>query len=105
MPRKPGMYLPGVPCHIIQRGNNREATFFADQDYRYYLNCLLDASSRSKVKVHASVLMSNHVHIPATPVHKESISLTMRSIGRRYVKLLIVRLVSLRWSDELCNPV
>ena len=28
MPRKPRMYLPGYPCHIIQRGNNREATFF-----------------------------------------------------------------------------
>jgi len=28
MPRKPRMYLPGVPCHIIQRGNNRDATFF-----------------------------------------------------------------------------
>ena len=23
MPRKPRMYLPGVPCHIIQRGNNQ----------------------------------------------------------------------------------
>ena len=28
MPRKPRMYLPGVPCHIIQRGNNRDATLF-----------------------------------------------------------------------------
>ncbi len=29
MPRKPRIYLPGVPCDIIQRGNNREATFFS----------------------------------------------------------------------------
>ena len=36
MPRKPRMYLPGVPCHIIQRGNNRDATFFAEQDYLYF---------------------------------------------------------------------
>ena len=28
MPRKPRMYLPDVPCHVIQRGNNREASFF-----------------------------------------------------------------------------
>ncbi len=28
MPRKPRMCLPGVPCRIIQRGNDREATFF-----------------------------------------------------------------------------
>ena len=43
MPRKPRMYLPGVPCHIIQRGNNRDATFFAEQDYHFYLECLSDA--------------------------------------------------------------
>jgi REP element-mobilizing transposase RayT len=28
MPRKPRMYLPGVPAHIVQRGNNRDACFF-----------------------------------------------------------------------------
>jgi len=61
-------------------------TFFAEQDYQYYLNCLLDASYRYKVSVHAYVLMTNHVHILATPVYKESISLAMQSIGRRYVQ-------------------
>ena len=86
MPRKPRMYLPGIPCHIIQRGNNREATFFAEQDYQYYLNCLLDASCRYRTKVHAYVLMTNHVHILATPENKESISLTMQSVGRLYVQ-------------------
>ena len=37
MPRKPRMYLPGVPAHIVQRGNNRDACFFSDIDYQYYL--------------------------------------------------------------------
>ena len=86
MPRKPRMYLPGVPCHIIQRGNNREATFFSEQDYLFYLDCLLDATKRYGVNVHAYVLMTNHVHILATPEHKSSISLTMQSVGRRYVQ-------------------
>ena len=61
MPRKPRMYLPGVPCHVIQRGNNREASFFAQQDYLFYLGCLGDASGRYHVAVHAYVLMTNHV--------------------------------------------
>ena len=86
MPRKPRMYLPGVPCHIVQRGNNREPTFFLEQDYRFYLDWLLDATQRYKVNVHAYVLMTNHVHILATPEHKESLSLTMQSVGRRYVQ-------------------
>lgn len=83
MSRKLRMYLPGVPCHIIQRGNNREAGFYSEQDYQYYLDCLYDASQRYGVLVHAYVLMTNHVHLLMTPVKKESISLTMQSIGRR----------------------
>jgi putative transposase len=62
MPRKPRMYLPRVPCHIIQRGNNRAACFFTDQDYQFYLDCLSDASHRYGAFVHAYVLMTNHVH-------------------------------------------
>ena len=27
MPRRARMYLPGYPCHSVQRGNNREACF------------------------------------------------------------------------------
>ena len=88
MPRKPRMYLPGVPCHVIQRGNNREATFFAQHDYQFYLECLHDATQRYEVKVHAYVLMTNHVHILMTPARSESISLTMQSIGRRYVQYI-----------------
>ena len=32
MPRKPRAYLAGVPCHVITRGNNREACFYCDDD-------------------------------------------------------------------------
>ena len=88
MPRKPRMYLPGYPYHIIQRGNNREATFFAEQDYLFYLACLEDAAKRYRVAIHAYVLMTNHVHFLATPSYKQSISLAMQSIGRRYVQYI-----------------
>ena len=88
MPRKPRMYLPDVPCHVIQRGNNREASFYSEQDYQYYLECLHDASYRYGVFVHAYVLMTNHVHMLMTPIKKDSISLTMQSVGRRYVQYI-----------------
>ncbi|MES2535084.1 MAG: transposase, partial [Pseudomonadota bacterium] len=32
MPRRPRLTLPNVPLHLIQRGNNRQACFFSDQD-------------------------------------------------------------------------
>jgi len=88
MPRKPRMYLPGVPCHVIQRGNNREASFFARQDYLFYLSCLGEACSRYHVAVHAYVLMTNHVHLLMTPDDREGISRVMQSIGRRYVQYI-----------------
>ena len=78
--------LPGVPCHIIQRGNNREAAFFAEQVYQFYLECLSDALNKYHVEIPAYVLMTNHVHLLMTPLAKESISLVMQSVGRRYVQ-------------------
>ena len=86
MPRKTRMYVPDVPCHIIQRGNNRHATFFAEQDYLFYLECLFDAAQKYHVKIHAYVLMTNHVHLLMSPAEIDSISLVMQSIGRRYVQ-------------------
>ena len=88
VPRKPRMYLPNIPYHVIQRGNNRDATFFCEEDYQFYLECLYDAIKRYGVKVHAYVLMTNHVHLLMTPTAKESISLTMQSVGRRYVQYI-----------------
>ncbi len=66
MPRKPRIYLPGVPAHVIQRGNDRAASFFTDDDYRYYLACLNEARQKHRVAVHAYVLMTNHVHLLMT---------------------------------------
>ena len=67
MARKPRFIFPGVPQHIVQRGNNRKSCFFSTDDYLYYLQELKKAASRNKVAVHAYVLMTNHVHLLATP--------------------------------------
>lgn len=46
MPRKPRMYLAGIPAHIVQRGNNRDACFFSDDDYLFYLDVLAQGLRR-----------------------------------------------------------
>ncbi|MCK6390041.1 MAG: hypothetical protein L6Q40_03315 [Azonexus sp.] len=46
MPRRPRLVLPDVPLHLIQRGNNRQACFFADEDYRCYLEWLAAYAQR-----------------------------------------------------------
>jgi len=82
------MYMAGVPCHIIQRGNNREACFFSDDDYSFYLECLKDACERYQVSCHAYVLMGNHTHLLLSPNNEEGISKVMQSLGRRYVQYI-----------------
>jgi len=67
MPRKPRCYVPNVPCHVITRGNDRQACFFKNGDYEFYLECLSDACNRYNVSLHAYVLMTNHVHLLMTP--------------------------------------
>lgn len=86
MPRLPRYVLPGVPQHIIQRGNNRQAIFAADGDYRAYLGWLKQAADQYGLRIHAYVLMTNHVHLLATPLEEGSIGRTLQSLGRRYVQ-------------------
>jgi hypothetical protein len=37
MARLPRNLVAGLAQHVIQRGNNRQAVFFADGDYRFYV--------------------------------------------------------------------
>ena len=85
MPRKPRFFVPGLPVHIVQRGNNRQAIFFEEIDYDVYLSLLNEARDRYGCGIHAYVLMTNHVHILATPLEKASISRVMQYVGRHYV--------------------
>ncbi len=85
MPRKPRFFLPDVPAHIVQRGHSREPVFFEDSDYQAYLGWLEEAAERYGCAIHAYVLMTNHIHILATPKDKDGISRMMQYVGRRYV--------------------
>ena len=54
MPRRARLALPEVPVHIIQRGNNRQACFFADEDYHFYIDHLSEQSMETGCSLHAS---------------------------------------------------
>jgi len=56
-----------IPHHITQRRNNKEKTFFSDEDKRYYLDTLQRYKDKYKLKMLAYCLMSNHVHVLAAP--------------------------------------
>ncbi len=86
MSRLPRFYVPGVPLHIIQRGNDRQAIFRDPDDLRFFLALLRRAAENHGVSIHAYVLMTNHVHLLLTPGDRDSASAMMQSIGRVYVQ-------------------
>jgi putative transposase len=85
MPRKRRFFLPGVPVHVVQRGNNRQAVFFEDNDYRAYLDGLRESAGQYGCAIHAYVLMTNHVHLLITPAEAGALSAALQALGRRFV--------------------
>lgn len=86
MARLPRLHLSGCAQHVIQRGNNREACFYAEADYKAYLAFLKDAAIKQQVEIHAFVLMTNHVHLLVTSGDAQGVSRMMQALGRKYVQ-------------------
>lgn len=86
MPRRARLALPNVPLHLIQRGNNRQLCFAADEDYRFYLDCLTEYAGKAGCRVHAYVLMTNHVHLLVSAELAEAPGRLMKALGQRYVQ-------------------
>ena len=51
------------PQHVIQRGNTRSAIFGAEQDYRFYRDCLSTAATPQQCAIHASVSLTLFITI------------------------------------------
>ncbi|MDK9707099.1 MAG: transposase [Desulforhopalus sp.] len=86
MARPPRITPTNVPVHIIQRGNNRQLCFAAEEDYEAYRGWLSEYAKKCMVDIHAWVLMSNHVHLLCTPRREGALSRMMQSLGRHYVR-------------------
>lgn len=85
MARQPRFDLPGVPQHIVQRGNNRLPCFLDHADRRRYLTLLREALLDTGCKLHAYVLMDNHAHLLMTPPKVGAVARLMQKLGRSYV--------------------
>jgi putative transposase len=55
MARLPRLNLPNIPQHVIQRGNNRQVCFFAEQDYAVYSDKLKDYAQKYHVAENCGV--------------------------------------------------
>lgn len=85
MPCEPRFNLIGIRQHVVQRGNNREPCFYAEEDCRRYLDDLKRSAEKYGYKVYAYVLMTNHIHLLVTPMRLNVIADMMQALGRRYL--------------------
>lgn len=88
MARRRRYFVAEVPLHIIQRGNNKQACFYTEGDYAFYLDNLREYSHRYDVAIHSFVLMTNHVHLLMTPSTDTGASQLMQALGASFVQYI-----------------
>jgi putative transposase len=92
VPRVLRQIAPGCPHHITQRGNHQEKIFLCDDDRRLYLALLAEFLPRYGISLEAYCLMSNHVHLVATPRDATGLSRALQRIHSDYSRSLHLRL-------------
>ena len=98
MTRLARMVFPGLPHHVTQRGNRREAIFFEDGDHEIYLDLLAEQTRKAGVEVWACCLMPNHVHLIMTPATPDGLGRAVGEAHRRYTNFINARG---RWTGHL----
>ena len=86
MARLPRLCPAKLPVHIVHRGHDRNPCFARNNDYLSYLGLLSEGAKFYGVAIHAWVLMTNHVHILATPNTDKGISNLMQHVGSHYTR-------------------
>ena len=85
MPRKARFYLPHMPAHLMPRGQNRAPVVCVAQDSLEYLKIVKRVAEACPCALHASGLMTNHLHLLLTPEAGDAISRLLQACGRQYV--------------------
>ncbi|MEZ4288430.1 MAG: transposase [Polyangiales bacterium] len=74
--------LPGLPHHVVLRGNNRRKLFSFDYERNNFVRML--ATGEPRCDIHALCLMSNHVHLIVTPHGNGDLSRFIKHVSQRY---------------------
>lgn len=85
MARLPRFVLPGLPQHVLQRGNHCRQILFREEDYWFLWEKIGSAATRFDCRVHAYVIMPDHFHLLLTPQREDGIGKLMQYVGRCYV--------------------
>ena len=83
-PRAGRLLVDGGLYHVLSRGNNAQAIFRHDTDYRRYLELLAAYAATHGLRVRHFVLMPTHVHLILEPALGASLSRAMLGLSLAY---------------------
>ena len=86
MPGRRTTFLAGEFHHLYNRGVDRGAIFFSDDNYRYFMRLLMGKAERHAVDVVAFCLMPNHYHILIRPSVDNTVSPFINSLLGSFVQ-------------------
>ena len=86
MPRRPRNAAGGVVYHAINRGNARMRIFHKAQDYRSFLELMVDGLKRVDMRVLGFCLMPNHWHMVLWPRRDADLSAYLGWIANTHVR-------------------
>jgi putative transposase len=77
--------IAGTPYHILNRGNNRQAIFFNEEDYAFFLDVMFQAKEKYSCRIYSYVLMTNHFHLIAeTDAGGGDLATFMKQVTQRH---------------------
>ncbi len=88
MSRIARVVVPGIPHHVTQRGVRRVDVFFSDKDRIAYLDVPSEQGRVHGVQYLAWCLMTNHVHLVATPSTESSLAKGIGEAHKRYSRMI-----------------
>lgn len=86
MARLPRIVIPNHPLHIMHRGNNRQDIFESKKDMNRIKEDIAEGLTKTGCRLHAYVIMTNHLHLLITPTDKKQLSKFMQAMANRYVR-------------------
>lgn len=86
MPRAPRFIVPGVPHHVITRGNNRRRLFSYPRDRDLFIRLLGKGLRLKNCSSYALTLLTNHVHAMTTPLGESSMPAWVKYFSQRYAQ-------------------
>ncbi len=81
MTRLARLVIPGLVHHVTQRGNNRQAVFYSDNERLVYLRLVKEYFPPHGLTLVGYDLMTNHSHLAVIPDSEDSLAL---GVGRMH---------------------